>query len=451
MAGIAQPQRVDRDAVGPDRPEPAPAVPPARIRWARRYGIWLVAVAIALVLPWLFPGGAARTVISQMGVAIIFALSYNMLLGQGGMLSFGHAIYFGLAGFCIVHVIESIQGGDIPAIPLWLLPAIGGLFGMIFGFVIGYVSTRRAGTIFAMISLGFGEMVTAMVLIIVAFFGGEEGLQTNRAYETDFFGLVDWTRDIQVYYLIVAWALLATLAMYGITRTPLGRISNAVRDNPERVAFIGYNTQRVRWLVFTQAGLFAGIAGALHSISFEQAGFGMVDINRSGSVLIMAFIGGAGHFAGPIIGAILITGLEKVITDVSQAWPVYLGLFFMITIMFAPGGIAGILQLHERIWRVDWRLLRALWAPYAIAVGASLVAIVGAVALIELTHTATSAEATSTMVHLFWVPADTSAIWPWVAAVVILAVGVLLCRRTYPAVREAYDTAVKAATDRILQ
>jgi branched-chain amino acid transport system permease protein len=434
-----------------DAAQTEPATRSPLVTGLRRYGIWLVAIAVAIVLPWLLPGGAARTVISQMGVAIIFALSYNMLLGQGGMLSFGHAVYFGLAGFCVVHIIEGIQGETIPPIPLWLMPLIGGFFGMLFGLVIGYVSTRRAGTIFAMISLGFGEMVTAMVLIIVAFFGGEEGVQTNRAYGVDFFGLVDWTKDIQVYYLIVAWALIATLAMYAITRTPLGRISNAVRDNPERVAFIGYNTQRVRWLVFTLAGLFAGIAGALHSISFEQAGFGMVNINRSGSVLIMAFIGGAGHFAGPVIGAILITGLEKVITDISQAWPVYLGLFFMIVIMFSPGGIAGIIQLHERIWRVDWRLLRTLTAPYAKAVGATLVAVVGAVCLIELTHTATSAEATTSAVSLFWITVDNTDLWPWIVALAILAAGGWLCKLTYPAVRDAYDTAMKVATDRVLK
>ncbi len=418
---------------------------------ARRYGIWLVAIAIALILPWLLPGGAARTVISQMGVAIIFALSYNMLLGQGGMLSFGHAIYFGLAGFCVVHIIEGIQGDTIPAIPLWLLPLAGGLFGMLFGCLIGYVSTRRAGTIFAMISLGFGEMVTAMVLIIVAFFGGEEGIQTNRAYGTDFFGLVDWTKTVQVYYLIAAWAVIATAAMYAFTRTPLGRISNAVRDNPERVAFVGYNTQRVRWIVFTLAGFFAGIAGGLHSISFEQAGFGMVNIERSGAVLIMAFIGGAGHFAGPVIGAVLITGLEKVITDVSQAWPVYLGLFFMIVIMFSPGGIAGLLQLHERIWKVDWRLLSDLTVPYLKAIGASLIGLAGAVALIELTHTSTSAEALSHEISLLWIPTDTTSPWPWAIAAVLIALGVWLCKVTYPGARDAYHTAMKTATDRVLK
>lgn len=416
----------------------------------KRYAIWFIAIAVILVLPWILPGGSARTVMSQMGVAVIFALSYNMMLGQGGMLSFGHAVYFGLAGFCVVHIVEGIQADEVFAIPLWIMPLIGGLFGLLFGFLIGYVSTRRAGTIFAMISLGFGEMVSAMVLVFVAFFGGEEGIQTDRAYGADFFGLVDWTKDIHVYYLIAVWMLIAVALMFAITRTPLGRMSNAVRDNPERVGFVGYNTQRVRWYVFTLAGFFAGLAGALHSINFEQAGFEMVNIERSGSVLFMAFIGGAGHFAGPIIGAFLVTILERVINDLSHAWPVYLGLFFMIVVMFSPGGIAGLLQLHERIWKIDWRLLGRLTRPYLLACGATLVAALGAVGIVELTHTLTSEEAITKDLSLLWIKTSADAIWPWLGSLVVLGVGVYLCRLTYPGAKEAYDEAIQAATKKVL-
>lgn len=415
-----------------------------------RYSVWIVLLAVAIVLPWLMPGGSARTVMSQIGVAIIFALAYNMLLGQGGMLSFGHAIYFGLAGFSIIHVITAIQDEELFYIPLWLLPLIGGLVGMAFGCAVGYVSTRRAGTIFAMISLGFGEMVSAMVLVLVAFFGGEEGIQGNRAIGTDFFGLVDWTKDIHVYYLIAVWAFVAVAAMYAITKTPLGRISNAVRDNPERVAFVGYNTQRVRWLVFTLSGFFAGLAGALHSISFEQAGFEMVNIERSGAVLFMAYIGGAGMFAGPVIGAVLITALEKVITDVSHAWPLYLGLFFMIVVMFSPGGIAGLLVIHERIWKVDWRLLGDLVRPYVLAIGASIVVALGAICIVELTHALTTREEVDSKLSLFGIHTDAETILPWIVAFAILGLGIWLCRKTYPGAKASYDVAIKSATDKVL-
>ena len=413
----------------------------------RRYGIWIVAAVVVIIFPWLLTGGAARTVMSQVGVAVIFALAYNMLLGQGGMLSFGHAIYFGLAGFCVVHYIEGVQNGWLPYIPLSLLPLVGGLAGLIFGAAIGYVSTRRAGTIFAMISLGFGEMITAMVLIVVAFFGGEEGIQTDRAIGAELFGLVDFTKDIHVYYLVAIWMFIAVALMFALTRTPLGRMSNAVRDNPERVEFLGYNTQLVRWRVFALSGMFAGIAGALHSINFEQAGFEMVNIERSGSVLFMAFIGGVGHFAGPVIGAVLITALEKIINDVSHAWPFYLGLFFMVVVMFSPGGIAGLIQLHERIWRVNVRFLRDLAVPYARAIGSTMVALVGAIGLVEATHTITNEETRETALHLFWITTDATSVWPWLVCIAILAGGVQLCRRTYPGAKSAYDTVFKDATE----
>lgn len=417
----------------------------------RTYLPWLGFAAVLGVAPVVDPSSTGLLLFSQIGIGIILALAYNMLLGQGGMLSFGHAVYFGLAGFSVVHIIEAIQNDAVPAIPLWLMPILGGLCGMVFAIAIGYVSTKRAGTIFAMISLGFAEMVTALVLILVAFFGGEEGLQTNRVYSPDFFGLVDWTQDIQIYYLIAAWAVVAAAAMYAITKTPLGRISNAVRDNPERVAFVGYNTRHVRWFVFSLSGFFAGLAGALHSISFEQAGFDMVTITRSGSVLIMAYIGGAGHFAGPVIGAVLVTGMENMVADWSKAWPVYLGLFFMVVVMFAPGGIAGILQIHERIWKVDRSLMRGLVAPYLRAISATLVALAGAVALVELLHRIAARMAIFEQMKLLWIPVDAHAPWAWLVAAVLLVLGVQLCRKTYPGVRGAYDTASKHATERSLK
>ena len=160
-----------------------------------------------------------------------------------------------------------------------LLPIVGGLVGLFFGVVIGYLSTRRAGTTFAMISLGFGEMVTAMTLIFIAFFNGEEGVQTDRMVGPEVFG-VTFGPDREVYYLIAVWCFIAMVAMYMLTRTPFGRMSNAVRDNPERAEFVGYNTQRVRWLAFSLSAFFAGVAGSLHAINFEHVGFETVGALR---------------------------------------------------------------------------------------------------------------------------------------------------------------------------
>ena len=154
-----------------------------------------------------------------MGVLIIFAIAYNMLLGQGGMLSFGHAIYFGMGGYFSIHVLNDMADGGLPYFPVSLFPIIGALVGLLMGIAIGYVSTRRAGTTFAMISLGFGEMVTAMTLIFITFFNGEDGIQADRWVGPEPFGIT-YGPQIQVYYLIAVWCFVCMVAMYAITKTP---------------------------------------------------------------------------------------------------------------------------------------------------------------------------------------------------------------------------------------
>ena len=198
---------------------------------------WLAAVAVAILLPYLFSGGAALSVMSLMGFAIIFSLSYNVLLGQTGLLSFGHAVYYGLGGFITAHALNVIAASKLP-IPLPLVPLIGGVAGLVFAIPLGWVSTKRAGTAFSMISLGIGELIAASALILRGFFGGEGGISTSRTSTLQLFG-ISFGPQIQVYYLIAAWCLICAGLMYALTRTPLGRMCNAVRENPERAEFVG--------------------------------------------------------------------------------------------------------------------------------------------------------------------------------------------------------------------
>lgn len=410
---------------------------------------WLVA-AIILALPALFGASSASyTLFNQGLIAIVLALAYNMLLGQAGMLSFGHAIYFGLAGYAVAHYLSAVQNDEALAIPVIVMPVFGGLVGLVFGLVIGFVSTRRAGTIFAMISLGFAEMVTALTLILVAFFNGEEGVQTDRAIGNDLFGLLNYDRISSVYILVAIWALIAIALMYLFTRTPLGRIANAVRDNPERVEFIGYSMQQVRWRTFAISGFFCGVAGALHAVSFEHVGFETVSVERSGLILFMAYIGGAGAFAGPILGAILVTIIDHVFGEFTKAWLLYLGLVFMIVVMFSPGGIAGALLLHERLWRAKAGLLRRLVPSYAAGIGASLVLGLGAICLVELTHTATARENVEKKLTIFWIDTVATNPIPWLVGGGLLVAGYFLCRLTYPRMKDAYGHAAVEATKRM--
>ena len=310
--------------------------------------IWLALIAALAVLPHV-PGlnsDFGRSLLSQMGIAVVFALSYNVLFGQTGLLSFGHAVYFGLGGYIAIHVMRAINHGF--PLPMPLVPLAGAAGGLLFGLLFGALTTRRAGTIFALISLGVGELVYAATFMMPGYFGGEEGITASRTKGLALFGF-DLGPQLAVYYLIAAWALIAAALMRAFARTPVGRMCFAVRDNPERAEFVGYNTHGVRFFAFAVGALFAGLAGGLHAINYEIVAADAVSAQRSGTVLLMAYIGGAGHFAGPIIGAVTLTWLQTSLSGYTSAWLLYLGLFFVLTILFAPSGLVGLILMHGPI------------------------------------------------------------------------------------------------------
>jgi branched-chain amino acid transport system permease protein len=315
----------------------------------RFYGMWIAIAVVLVALPRIFWSGGALTTFSLIGISIIFAMSYNILLGQTGMLSFGHAVYYGLGGFLAIHGMNLLAASKA-SVPLPLVPLVGGLAGLTFALLLGWVSTRRSGTVFAMISLGVAELVSSSALILRSFFGGEAGITTNR---TKLFHIFGWSfgPQIQIYYMVAAWTLLAVIAMYALTRTPWGRMCNAVRDNPERVQFVGYDPHVIRYMAFCFAGFFAGIAGGLSAINFEIANSAYLGAAQSGTALFAAYIGGIGLFIGPIVGAIFVTYLSLVLSDLTSVWQLYFGLIFICVVVFAPGGIAGLLMKHRPVVR----------------------------------------------------------------------------------------------------
>ncbi|HLL28285.1 MAG TPA: branched-chain amino acid ABC transporter permease [Xanthobacteraceae bacterium] len=411
---------------------------------AARYGAWVVLAALLLTLPKVLTSGFALTLLCLMGISIIFALSYNMLLGQTGMLSFGHAVYYGLGGFLVVHAMNTITRNSLP-IPLPVMPLVGGFAGLLFGIVFGSVSTRRGGTAFAMISLGLSELVASSALILRSFFGGEEGITTNR---TKLLHVFDWGfgPQIQVYYLIAFWCFVSVLAMYALTRTPFGRMCNAVRDNFERAEFVGYNPQLVRFIAFCLAGFFAGIAGGLAAINFEIVNSSYVGAEQSGTVLLAAYIGGIGFFSGPIIGAVLVTWLQVMLSDITEVWQLYFGLLFVGMVMFAPFGIAGLLMMHAPLWRarVLWRLVPA----YLLALAAGLVMLAGASMLIEMAYHLSTKATDGPMMSFMHIAFSVRSFLPWGVAVALLTGGYFAFRRCAPYVEAAWHDALMKARER---
>ena len=405
------------------------------------YGIWIGAAVALLLLPRIFSSGGSLTTFSLIGISIIFALSYNILLGQTGMLSFGHAVYYGLGGFLAIHAINMISANKWP-IPLPLVPLIGGVTGLAIAALLGWVQTKRSGTAFAMISLGLAELVASSSLILRTFFGGEAGISANR---TRVFRMFDWSfgPQIQMYFLVAAWTLIAVIAMYALTRTPLGRMCNAVRDNPERVQFVGYDPHVIRYLAFCFAGFFAGIAGALAAINFEIANSAYLGAVQSGTVLFAAYIGGIGFFIGPIVGAIFVTFLSLGLSDFTHVWQLYFGLIFIAVVMFAPGGITGLLMMHRPLIRGG--TLSKVIPSYLIAILPTLALMIGLMLMIESTVHHTVNPNNDPNIRAFGIPFNASSPITWGVALVLVVVGFVLARMSWRRVALAWDEALSAA------
>lgn len=386
-----------------------------------RWLIWSVFALLLLIAPKLFGSGSGLSLLSQMGTMMIFALSYNMLLGQSGMLSFGHAVYSGLGAFFAIHAINYAADGRFP-VPLTLVPLVGGVAGLFFGVLFGYVTTKRSGTTFAMISLGIVELVFACSLMFPGFFGGEGGVAGNRVIGKPLFG-VSFGPQIEVYYLIAFWLFISTVGMFAIAHTPLGRIANAVRDNPERVEFIGYNTQRVRYLMLILSAFFAGISGGLSAINFEIVSAENVSALRSGGVLLFTFIGGIGFFFGPMLGAVVGLLMTVLLSEYTKAWQLYLGVFFILIVMYAPGGLTSLIMMNLRV--ISHKKFSRILPSLISVLATSLLALVGAVILIEMMYHLTLESANGTSMKLFGYLVDTALPDVWMIGVSLFLVGIV--------------------------
>ncbi|MGB1214453.1 MAG: branched-chain amino acid ABC transporter permease [Pikeienuella sp.] len=419
---------------------PGRAAPAPRLSGGLTLGAvapWALAAILILVLPLIFTANSAITIMNQMAITIVFALAYNMLLGQAGMLSFGHAVYMGLGGFFAMHVMNWVAADSLP-IPLPLLPLFAGLFGLGCAMLIGVFSTRKAGTVFAMISLGVGELIAACSIIIVVFFGGEEGISGDRTYGLPVFG-IEFIKRIEVYYLTGAWVFGSALLMYLFSRTPVGRLANAVRDNPERAEFLGYSARWVRYYSFCASGFFAGVAGGLFAINYEILTGENLSLANSGIILLIAFLGGVGFFVGPIIGAVIFTLLQSVLSLQTELWQLYVGALFVATVMFFPGGFAGLLAMHVTPWRTG--KIAGLVMPYLKTLVPGGIGVLALSAFVEILFHARHATIGDDEMTVFWVTFSHHAVLPWVISGGVAAGGFWVAGRMAPPMQDAWHEA----------
>jgi branched-chain amino acid transport system permease protein len=404
--------------------------------------VWLVALIAAIAMPWVFynyhtgrQSGFVISMLSQMGMMSILALSYNMLLGQSGLFSFGHAVFFGIGGYATIHFLNLAGDGTLP-LPLELIPILSGFAGLGLAIVFGYMATKQRATAFAMITLGIGELMTTAALSFHHFFGGEGGVNSNRVIGHSLFGF-KYGPAIQVYYLILGWAVISALLMLFLTRTPLGRMANASRDNFERVQFVGYDPRMVRFLQFMLSGFFAGIGGGLYAITYEIVTFDALAAPLSANALLMAYIGGSAAFGGPILGAVLITLLQSGVSLMSNSWLVYVGVLFITMVMFAPQGILGLIEAHGPI--VGSGRFSRLLLPYLRVILPALLMVLGFVGFVELASFLTIGAAQGKTLVLFGNKIDEHAVAPWLIAFVCLIGGTFWFSIEARAFRRVWD------------
>lgn len=342
--------------------------------------IILVVAGLALlaILPLFLSPNLLNAVIKMM-IAALFALAFTLAMGQAGMLSFGHAAYYGLGAFAALHLMMAVEKKLI-GFPTPLIPLAGACVGFLFGIVFGWFATQRTGVYFSMVTLALAELLFTLAPTWNSVFGGESGISTIRGASWGF----SFGPDSHVYYLTLAWFAISAWCMWAFTRTPIGRLALALRDNEHRVRFLGFNTHVARTLIFAISCLFTGVAGALLAIANEATNYTIFSAQASANVVLQTFIGGAGTFFGPALGAAIMTFFARVTSDLTRSWLLYQGLIFVLVMLFAPEGLGGIVSLHARKLRAGgWR---GLILPYLLCLVVGLLLIAGVVFTVESIH-----------------------------------------------------------------
>ena len=264
----------------------------------------------------------------------LIASSLNLLIGYGGMVSFGHAAFVGAGAYTVAMLMPA---GMVSA---WLLWPAALLMGALLAFLVGAVSLRTRGVYFIMITLAFAQMAYYLVLSLRVL-GSDDGL-TLAARPS--LGFLDLSRDATFYYVVLATLLAALLAMRGLLNAPLGRALQGIRDNETRMEALGFATYRLKLLVFVIAGAAAGLGGGLLASLNGLVGPNLLNWTQSGLLMIMVILGGAGRLLGGVLGAVVLLGAEELIAEQTIHWPLGIGVVLLAVVLFAPDGLAALVR-----------------------------------------------------------------------------------------------------------
>ncbi|WP_413993587.1 branched-chain amino acid ABC transporter permease [Labrys okinawensis] len=262
----------------------------------------------------------------------LFACAFNLLLGYGGLLSFGHAAFFGMASYVCAYAAK--EWGLTPELAILGGTVVSGLLGL----VIGALAIRRQGIYFAMITLAMAQMVYFFSLQ-APFTGGEDGIQSVPRGKL--FGLIDLSNDMTLYVVVAVIVLAGLFVIHRIVHSPFGQVMKAIRDNEPRALSLGYDAERFKLLMFTLSATLAGLAGATKAIVFQLASLTDVHWTMSGEVVLMALVGGTGTLFGPMLGALLVVAMETYLSGLGSWVTVAQGVVFVVCVLAFREGIAG--------------------------------------------------------------------------------------------------------------
>jgi len=390
-----------------------------------------ILVAALLILLVAMPGFLSPSLLNaaiQMLIAALFASAFNVLAGQGGMLSFGHCAYYGIGAFATLHAMNALSGQGL--LPTPLLPVFGAIGGGATGLAAGWFSTKRSGVYFSMITLALAELLHALAPHLKSVFGGEAGVPSMRMPAWGFtFGT-----PAEVYYLTLAWVVVSLALLYFFTRTPLGRLTLGLRENAHRLKFLGYNVHMARVMVFVISATFAGIAGGLLAMTNEAANYALFEVRLSSEVVLNSYIGGVGVFFGPALGAAVMTFFGYAVSDLTRSWLLYQGIIFVAVMMFLPSGLSGIVAWWQGSKQSAATLLRYTLGWTA----GTLLSAAGVVFIVELLQRLMADDYQFSLVagkawpaiQLFGRALLPGAVTTWLLPLALLAIGIAILKFT---------------------
>jgi branched-chain amino acid transport system permease protein len=285
--------------------------------------------------------------LTEIIIIALFAVSYNLLLGYAGLLSFGHAAFFGLGAFTTaVSIIH------IPGLSLWSAVLISVLMTVVAGFVLGSLLLRHKGSYFALLTLAFNALFYAVATKWHSVTGGDDGLSITRPNMDLGFTTLSLSSLTSFYYLTLVIVGLAIVFCWYFTHTAMGRTVLLMRENEERMKFLGYNTNISRLILFTFTGAIAGLAGSFYTLHFQFVSIAAISVDMTTAIVLVVFVGGTKTFWGPILGAFVYTILQNYLSNITDRWPLFIGLIFILMVLFIPTGLSGvIMNIKQRFWR----------------------------------------------------------------------------------------------------